>query len=149
MPVVYIPLLSAVITIGYESQRLKTWFNAKTNFLFFLFFRHAFDYCIIRISFRTIGIVLGVVHKRCPQSGRREVCPMWTFFGQGRGGSSDADVRTFWWKNLQIFQNLWCVSTTRGKERGLCAPVRTFFEQGEGSIFCNFAKGHLWTTPYN
>jgi len=34
--------------------------------------------------------------------------PVRTFFGQGGGkGSSDAVVRTFWRKNIQIFRNLW------------------------------------------
>jgi len=28
----------------------------------------------------------------------REICPMWTFCGQG--GSSDANVRTLWCKKL-------------------------------------------------
>jgi len=32
-----------------------------------------------------------------------------TFFGQGGGGLSDADVRTFWSKIIRIFRNL-CVS---------------------------------------
>jgi len=35
------------------------------------------------------------VHKRRPQSGGRRVCSVRTFFGQGRVGSSDADVPTF------------------------------------------------------
>jgi len=65
--VLYIPLLSAFLTVGYESQRLKTWFNAKTNFLFSIF-RDTLDYCVIRISFCIIDIVLEAVHKRRPQS---------------------------------------------------------------------------------
>jgi len=32
---------------------------------------------------------------------------VWTFFGQGGGGSSDADVRTFLCKKPRIFRNLW------------------------------------------
>jgi len=40
------------------------------------------------------------------------VCLVRTFCGQG--GSSDADVRTFWRKNLRIFRNLWCVRTDKG-----------------------------------
>jgi len=34
-----------------------------------------------------------------------------------KGGSSDADVRTFLRKKLRIFRNLWCVRTDRGGER--------------------------------
>jgi len=29
-------------------------------------------------------------------------------------GSSAADVRTFWYKKLQIFWKLWCVCTDKG-----------------------------------
>jgi len=37
-----------------------------------------------------------------PHLGRRGVVQC------GQGGSSDADVRTFWCKKLRIFRNLWC-----------------------------------------
>jgi len=30
------------------------------------------------------------------------------------GGSLDADARTFWYKKLHIFRNLWCVRTDKG-----------------------------------
>jgi len=33
---------------------------------------------------------------------------------KGKGVSSDADVRTFWCKNLRIFRNLWYVRTDKG-----------------------------------
>jgi len=49
----------------------------------------------------SLGWVLAVrqeaVYKRRPQLGGRGVCPVRTFFGQGRG-SSDTDVSTFWRK---------------------------------------------------
>jgi len=56
--------------------------------------------------------ILGAVHKIRSQSGGREVCPVRTFCGQGRKGSSDADVRIFGPKSLD-FRNLWCVQCPR------------------------------------
>jgi len=47
--------------------------------------------------------ILGAVHKRRPQSGGW-VCPVRTFADKGKGGSSDADVRTFWCKKLGLFK---------------------------------------------
>jgi len=43
-----------------------------------------------------------------------------------KGGSTEADVRTFWCKKLRIFDNLWGVHTDRG-DGGGNDPVRTFF----------------------
>jgi len=44
-----------------------------------------------------------------------------------RGGSSDADVRTFWCKKLWIFRNLWCVPTDKGNRGSIFRDfVRTF-----------------------
>jgi len=37
-----------------------------------------------------------------------------TFCGQGGGGSSVADVCTFWRKKLRVFRTLWCVRTEKG-----------------------------------
>jgi len=64
--------------------------------------------------------ILGVVHKRRPQSGGFSVR---TFFGQGVG-SSDAVVLTFWSKNLQFSTFMMCPHGQGGVE-----PVRTFFGQ--------------------
>jgi len=51
-------------------------------------------------------------------------------------GSSDADVHTFWCKNLRIFQNLLCVRMDKGEE---VEPVRTFSDKvGGRSIFRDF-----------
>jgi len=33
---------------------------------------------------------------------------------EDKGGSSDADIRTFWCKKLRIFRNLWRVRTDKG-----------------------------------
>jgi len=57
------------------------------------------------------------MHKRVRSQGGG-VCPVRIFFGQGRGGSLDADVRTFGHKKLRIFRNLWCVRTDK-RGRGL------------------------------
>jgi len=59
-------------------------------------------------------IDLAAVHNVRSQ-GRGEVCPERSFCGQRqREGSSDADIRTFWWKKIQIFQNLWCFCMDKG-----------------------------------
>jgi len=61
----------------------------------------------------------------------------------GEGGYSEADVRTFWRKELRIFWNLWCIRTDKGIE-----PVRIFCGQGRGgSIF--LCGRLLWTAPNN
>jgi len=69
-----------------------------------------------------------------------------TYFGQGgRGVSSNADVRTFWRIQLQIFQNLWCVRT----EKGGVEPVQTFFgKAGRGQFFAILCGLLLWTALY-
>jgi len=94
MPVVYIPLLSAVLAVDYESLRLKPGSMLKQTF----FFRHTFYYCVIR----------GAVHKRRPQSGGLSIygvsartrwgCPVRTFFRQGEKGQFFAILwgRLFW-----------------------------------------------------
>jgi len=56
-----------------------------------------------------------------------------------KGGSSDADVCTFWHKKLRIFLNLWCIRTDKGVE-----PVRTFCGQG-GQFFAILCGRLLWT----
>jgi len=60
---------------------------------------------------------------------------------RGVGGSSDADVRTFWHKKLRIFEIYDVSAWTKGVE-----PVRTFCEQEEG---VNFVRTFLWTAPYD
>jgi len=53
------------------------------------------------------------------------------------GGSSYADVRTFWYKKLRIFQNLWCVHCPHGKGgREGVEPVRTRGEMVNFLRFC-------------
>jgi len=58
------------------------------------------------------------------------------------GGSSDADVRTFWCKKFGIFRNLWCVRTDKGVE-----PVRTFCRQGGGVNFLRFCADVFYGRP--
>jgi len=59
----------------------------------------------------------------------------------GQGGSSDADVSTFWRKNLRIFRNLWYVRIVRTYKRGLSSADKgcQFF-----AILCGRL---LWTPP--
>jgi len=67
---------------------------------------------------------LGAVRKRHPQSGGKE--GLSTADIADKGGSSDADVRTFWCKKLRIFRNLWCVRMNkegRGHFSRFCADV--------------------------
>jgi len=65
-----------------------------------------------------------------------------TFFGQEeRGGSSDADVRTFLRKKLRIFRNLWCFL------RKFKEPVRTFCGQGRGVNFLRFCADAFYGRP--
>jgi len=52
------------------------------------------------------------------------------------GSSSDADVRTFWYKKLQIFRNLWCVRTDKGG-RGL-SQYGHFADKGRWRV--NFSR---------
>jgi len=52
-----------------------------------------------------------------------------------KGGSSDADVRTFWCKKTMDFLNLLCVRTDGG---GGVEPVGTFCGQGGGGNFSRF-----------
>jgi len=56
------------------------------------------------------------------------------------GGSSDADVRTFWCKKPRIFRNLWCVFTD--KERGV-ESMRTV----EGVNFSRFCADAFYGRP--
>jgi len=67
-------------------------------------------------------------------------CPMRIFSGQR--SSSNTDVRTFWYKKLPFFPNLWCVRKDRGVE-----PVRTFFGQGGWSIFRDFVGTSFMDGP--
>jgi len=87
-------------------------------------------------------IVIGAVHKRCPESG-------------GRGFSSADIMRTrgvlqmrtsslFGAKNLECFEIYGVSTRTRGVE-----PVRTFCEHGGSSIFRDLCGRLLWTAPYS
>jgi len=62
---------------------------------------------------------------------------------QTSGGSSDADVRTFWHKKLQIFEIFGVSTWTRGVE-----PLWTFSRQGGGGLFFAILCGRpLWMAP--
>jgi len=64
-----------------------------------------------------------------------------------QGGSSGADVRTFWCKKLRIFRNLWCVRTDK-EEVEPVRTVRTVCGQGErGSFFCDFLRKSFMYGP--
>jgi len=63
----------------------------------------------------------------------------------GGGGSSDADVRTFWYKNLRIFRNLWCVRTDKGG--GRLSKCGHFANKGEGVNFSRFCADVIYGRP--
>jgi len=68
--------------------------------------------------------ILGVVHKIRPQSRGKVFIQSRHFADKGRRGSSDADVRTFWCKELRVFRNLWWVPTrTRGMGLSQCGNL--------------------------
>jgi len=79
----------------------------------------------------------GAVHKRRPQSGGVSKCGHFS----DKGGSSDADVRTFWSKILRIFRNLWCVRTDK---RGGVEPGGHFADKGGGVNFSRFCADFLY-----
>jgi len=68
-------------------------------------------------------LLLGVIHKRRPQSEGGGLVQYGHF--SDTGISLAVDVRTFWCKKLRIFQNSWCVCTDKKVE-----PVRTFCRHG-------------------
>jgi len=98
-------------------------------------------------------IVLGAVRKRRPQSGGEGELFSADILRtrgvlQGEGGSSDADMRTFWRKKTSDFSKfVVCPYGQRG--RGV-EPVRTFRKQGvRGGQFFAILCGRLsWTAPY-
>jgi len=71
------------------------------------------------------------------------------FFGQSGGGSSEADVRTFWWKKLQIFLNLWYFRTDKGKggRRGALRQCGRFSDKGGGNQFSRFCADIFYGRP--
>jgi len=93
---------------------------------------------MLLLSLLSLGKSLKGLSIKDVRSQGEGVCPVRTFFGQGgEGHSSDLDVRTFWQKKLQIFQNLLCVRTT-----GSWA-MRTFLDKGRGGHFFAIFCGHL------
>jgi len=61
---------------------------------------------------------------------------------QTKGGSSDADVRTFWYKKRRVFRNLWCVRTDKeGEGLSQCG------QGGKGLIFRDFVRTSFMNGP--
>jgi len=66
---------------------------------------------------------IGYVHKRREQSkGTREAYP---FRLKTEGDSTDVDIRTFCFKILKIFRNLWCARTNKEEAGRGVEAVRT------------------------
>jgi len=87
-------------------------------------------YFIMQRFRATLKLTLGAVHKGRPQSGRFVKC--------GQGGSSDADVRTFWCKNAKFFEIYGVSARTRGEGGSASADIlRT---RGRVSIFRDFVR---------
>jgi len=61
------------------------------------------------------------VNGRHPHSGKMGL-PLQCGHFPDKRGSSDSNVRTFWFKNLRIFRKLWCVRTD--KEGCQCGRFR-------------------------
>jgi len=74
---------------------------------------------------------LGTTHKGSPQSGEEGFVQFGHF--ADKGGSSDADIRTFWCKKHRIFRNLWCICTDKGG--GMLNQCGHFADKGEGQFF--------------
>jgi len=76
------------------------------------------------------------------------VCPVRTFCRQGgEGGSSDADVRTFWRKNLGFFEIYGVSAAIKGREGWSSMDIlRT---RGEGVNFSRFCADVFYGRPLN
>jgi len=86
---------------------------------------------------------LGTVHKGRPLSGgERWFVQCRHFTDMERGGSSDADGRTFWCNKTPDFSKFMVCPHGQGEVES----VRTFFgQEGKGSIFRDFVRSPLWT----
>jgi len=86
----------------------------------------------------------GALHKlRSPSRGVVQ-CGYFT----DKEGSSESDVRTFWWKKLRNFRNFWCVICMDmgwGKDWASAHVFRT----RKGQFFAILCRRNLWTAPYN
>jgi len=82
------------------------------------------------------NFALGAIHKGRPQSGG---CPVRNFADKGRGGSSNADVRTFGAKTPEFPEFMVCPHGQGGVQ-----PVRT---RGEGVNFSRFCANVLYGWP--
>jgi len=65
------------------------------------------------------------------------------FEDKGGGGSLDADVLSFWPKNIEFFEI--CGVSARTSEEGGLSQCGLFADKERGSIFRNFAGRLLWT----
>jgi len=77
--------------------------------------------------------------------GRRGFVQCGHFSDKEGGGSSDADVRTFWPKKLRKFQNSWCVSTDWGGRGGWVSA--DILQTRGGQFFAILCAHLLWTAP--
>jgi len=82
--------------------------------------------------------MLGLSIKDVRNQGRREFVQNGHFSDKG---GSDADVRTFWYKNLRIFQNLWCVRTDKRR------ASEDIFGQVGVKFFAILCGRLLWPVP--
>jgi len=84
----------------------------------------------------------GLSVKDIRSHGEMGVRPVRTFFGQGRRGSSDAGVRTFWCKNSEFFE-IYRVSAQKGGRRGWASADKG----GKSSIFGDFVRTSFMDSP--
>jgi len=73
-------------------------------------------------------------------------CLVRAFANKGRGGISDADVRTLWCKKTSDFSKF-MVCPHGQKGRGV-EPVRNFADKGSESIFRDFMRTSFKDVPY-
>jgi len=62
----------------------------------------------------------------------------------GEGGSSDADVRTFWCKHNGFFEFMVC---SHGQGEGVLSRCGHFANKEEGSIFRDFVRTSFMNGP--
>jgi len=90
-------------------------------------------------------LVLGPVHKRRSQSEGRGLSSADILWTREKRGSSDANVRTFWYKIFRIFRNFWCVRTDKGE--GLWAIADIFRTRGGRVNFTQFCADVFYGQP--
>jgi len=84
-------------------------------------------------------VLLETVHKTRPQSRGRGFDQSGHFSDKGAGGSSDADVRTFWRKKTSDFSTFTACPHGQAGRSGL-ASADILRAREEGSIFRDFVR---------